>query len=282
MASSGDITVRTDVKYAQTDRPLLWDIYSPSSGGAHPVALVLHGGGLIAGDKSKVAQAAKTLARLGFVAIAPEYRLLGESPWPAQLDDVLTAMQAIQSGSQLLKIDPTKIFAIGFSAGAHLALLASVRAGRSKALGFAGIAAFFPPVVLDRTFAARLSIDEADLNELRPINIARELPPTILYCGDGDILTPGEMAMHLYVEMRRHDRVVDLRLYARLPHEFVSLPGMMDLTLRDAALFFKRNVLEKAAFDLQRQELNAFWDEVLASGRLGRALDEGKESPAAV
>lgn len=109
-----------------------------------------------------------------------------------------------------------------------------------------------------------LGIDDAtQWLALSPISHAAELPPTILFAGDGDALTPACFTLDLYTEMRAAQRVADLHLLADLPHEFVSLPGMMDLSIANAVAFFTRTVIEARAFETAQGDLSDWWATVL-------------------
>ena len=108
------------------------------------------------GDKSMMDPFGPELARHGFLAVAPEYRLLGESPWPAQLEDVKAAIRWTRANADSLGIHPDRIAIIGFSAGAQLALMAGGTPDMPVFKGKGGndtitdrvaaVIAFFPPV----------------------------------------------------------------------------------------------------------------------------------------
>ncbi len=89
----------------------------------HPVVLVFHGGGWIAGRKERHDATVRYLARQGFVAATVGYRLAPRSPWPAQIDDARQALRYMRAEATRYGGDPKRIAAIGFSAGAHLSLL---------------------------------------------------------------------------------------------------------------------------------------------------------------
>jgi hypothetical protein len=79
-------------------------------------------------------------------------------------------------------------------------------------------------------------------------------------------MTPPELSVDLYRAIRKAGGIADLRLYSNLIHEFVSLPGMMQTTIGDAAAFFARTVLDKPEFDSALDELRKWWANVLAAG----------------
>lgn len=267
MTEEAEVVVERDVVYAEGARPLRWDIVRPASlATPAPAVLLYHGGGWRAGDRTKMAAACMEFARLGYVAIAPEYRLLGEAPWPAPLTDARTAIRAARARATALGILPDGIFLTGYSAGAQLALIAaSGIAGPSSAdeayadqpEKAAGVAAFFTPTRMEPKHGAALAA-------MSPIAYADRYPPTILFCGDADSITPPALSVELYHAIRRAGGVADLRLYCGLIHEFVSLPGMMQTTIRDAAAFFARTALQKPEFDEALKKLHQWWQQMAA------------------
>jgi acetyl esterase/lipase len=269
------VVAKRDVVYADGARPLRWNIFYPAAAACKaPAVLLYHGGGWRVGDRATMTAACTLFAELGYVAIAPEYRLLGEAPWPAPLTDARTAIRATRANAESLGISPDQIFLTGYSAGAHLALIAaSGSAGPADAEepyadqseAVAGVAAFFTPARIEAQVGAMLGIsDPAMLAALSPITHAGHYPPTILFCGDADVLTPPELSTVLYRAIREAGGVADLRLYSNLIHEFVSLPGMMQTTIGDAAAFFARTVLDKPAFDAALGELHKWWENITA------------------
>ena len=256
-----DVLVQTDQVYLEGARPLRWDVYRFANGGkaARPGVIVLHGGGWRMGDRGMVAPAATMLAELGFIALAVEYRLLGEAPWPAPLEDVVAALRSAIDQADLLGIDPSHLFVMGYSAGGHLALLAATQHG---APAVAGVASFFAPTKLGPEHAGMLGVATSALAELSPMTFADRMPPAILFAGDGDRMVPASNAIELHSAIRAAGRVADLRLYSDLIHEFVTLPGMMQITLEDAVAFFHRTSLDRDDFSEACARLAAWWDQV--------------------
>ena len=270
MADNLEVVVERDAIYVNDPRPLRWNVFrTDATGGNAPAVLLYHGGGWRVGDRSKMRAACTAFARLGFVAISPEYRLLGEAPWPAPLTDARTAIRAARAKAKSLRISPDHIFLTGYSAGAHLALIASAGvfgpAGanepyRDQSEAVAAVAAFFPPARIEAQLGAQMGIFDSEmLAAISPITYAGRYPPVILFCGDEDTITPPELSAEIYRAIREKGGIADLRLYSNLIHEFVSLPGMMETTIGDAAAFFVRTSLQKPAFDAALHDLRAWW-----------------------
>ena len=62
-------------------------------------------------------------AELGFVAATINYRLSGEAPFPAALEDCKCAVRWLRAHAKNYDLDPKHIGAYGNSAGGHLAML---------------------------------------------------------------------------------------------------------------------------------------------------------------
>jgi acetyl esterase/lipase len=100
------------------------DIAQPAIGdGPFPAVLVIHGGAWHEGGREENHRYLAALARHGYVAASPQYRFCPKDTFPAQLEDVKAAVRFLRSNAKSLKVDPDRIAAMGFSAGAHLALL---------------------------------------------------------------------------------------------------------------------------------------------------------------
>lgn len=99
-------------------------------GKPRPAIVVIHGGGWLEGDKSSFASRRhgvpgniEDFAELGFVAVTINYRLSGEAPFPAALEDCKCAVRWLRAHAGEYNLDPKRIVAYGNSAGGHLALL---------------------------------------------------------------------------------------------------------------------------------------------------------------
>jgi acetyl esterase/lipase len=121
-----DLPYKDDCKACRLDLALP----SESHSGPFPVIIVIHGGGWIEGDKSSFASDRHGVpgnivdfARLGFAAATINYRLAGEAPYPAALDDCRAAVRWLRAHATAYHLDAKRIGAYGNSAGGHLALL---------------------------------------------------------------------------------------------------------------------------------------------------------------
>jgi acetyl esterase/lipase len=145
---AGEITVLRDIRYREgNSRQWALDLAMKKDGAgkARPGIVVIHGGGWLEGDKSSFATREHGVpgnivdfAALGFVAVTINYRLSGEAPFPAALDDCKTAVRWLRAHANDYNLDPAHIGVYGNSAGGHLALLMGMAgkvAQRTKADG---------------------------------------------------------------------------------------------------------------------------------------------------
>ena len=141
------------------DRELKCDVYTPPGAtGSMPGVLLLHGGGWRAGDRAQLGAYGIQLGLAGFVCVSSSYRLVGDTPLPAQIHDTKAAIRWMRANAARLGIDQSKLAILGASAGAHLALLAAGTPGHSTLEGHgahgevdsrvAAVVAIFAPTVL--------------------------------------------------------------------------------------------------------------------------------------
>jgi len=129
-SAADDIALLSNLQYRDGVKACILDLAMPKQSADKPrgAIVVIHGGGWLEGDKSSFTTT-KTpgniidFAKLGFVAVTINYRLSGEAPFPAALDDCRCAVRWLRANAVKYHVDPTRIGAWGNSAGGHLALL---------------------------------------------------------------------------------------------------------------------------------------------------------------
>ena len=116
--------VREEIVYSQVDDvKLMLDAYIPRTDGTHPAVLVVHGGAWRNGDRQQLSGYARALAAKGFCCFAIDYRLAPKHKFPAQIEDCRSAVKWIRKNAGKYRVDPTRLGAIGYSAGGHLVTL---------------------------------------------------------------------------------------------------------------------------------------------------------------
>ncbi|MEL6896668.1 MAG: alpha/beta hydrolase [Planctomycetota bacterium] len=93
---------------------------------SRPLVLLLHGGAWRSGDKWTMSQFAMPLARNGCVVMNANYRLAPKDVFPAQIDDVRSALLFAEENADKWRIDLRRVGIAGYSAGGHLAVMQAV------------------------------------------------------------------------------------------------------------------------------------------------------------
>jgi acetyl esterase/lipase len=105
------------------------DVYSPAGAAPHPVAIWIHGGALIMGNRAGIDHALlDKLLAAGYVVVSIDYRLAPEAKLSAILEDLEDACKWVrEKGPELFAIDAKKLAIMGGSAGGYLTLVAGYR-----------------------------------------------------------------------------------------------------------------------------------------------------------
>ncbi|MFI4975533.1 MAG: alpha/beta hydrolase [Caulobacterales bacterium] len=270
----GDVNITRDRVYgAAGERPLKLDLYRPANDQRSTAILLLHGGGWSQGSKAMLAEHAGQLARDGFLAIVPEYRLTGEAIWPAQIHDVKRAIRWARAHAAELGFDEDRLALQGHSAGAHLALLAAGTADDPRldppegdggvSANVAAVAAVYPPVLFylgevrpSGANAAR-ALPGADASEeaaalASPINhVSADFPPVMLLHGDADKVVPVSASRRFEEALRAAGGRSDMHIFNGLPHGFGNNPEFRPGMMVMISAFFRRTVDEPEAFVVQ-------------------------------
>lgn len=269
--------------YARRDGiDLSIDVFRPA-GKPKAAVVLLHGGGWRVGSPEMMIELAHALVGHGFVALAAQYRLLGQAPWPAPVQDVKSAIRWARRNATMLGFEPHKIALEGFSAGAHLALLAagtdhvrdySAVEDADEDARVAGVIAFFPPIEfrIGATGAPGISeasrlledrVNAAEAERASPLTHANVgFPPTCLMHGTDDHVVSHVTSQRMADRLAAAGVAVDLHLFAGHTHEFSRLPSMLPQVQSLAASFLDRHVAEPDFHVEENLALNPF-----ASGR---------------
>lgn len=107
------------------DQKLTVDLYLPNTSGPNPTVLVVHGGGWKkrSGDMESIC---RDLAKNGYAVFNTTYRLAPKYKFPKPVDDVRDSIQWIKDHAAEYHVDTNRMVGWGYSAGAHLILLAGL------------------------------------------------------------------------------------------------------------------------------------------------------------
>jgi acetyl esterase/lipase len=123
-----DVTLVPDLQFAApAGRPLLADLHLPVGLETPSAAIIwIHGGGWRSGNRHVGPDLSRFFAARGVAMIAVDYRHSGRATFPAQIEDVKTAIRWVRSIAPGYHIDANRIGLWGASSGGHLAALAGL------------------------------------------------------------------------------------------------------------------------------------------------------------
>ena len=244
-------------------RPAL--LVEPADGPSRPgTILYFHGGSFVFGSpETALCLTANLVARTGSRAVSLDYRLAPEHPFPAAVEDALSAYRALLDDGE----DPAAVAFAGDSAGGGLAVTAclaardaglpvpaaivafspgldATRTGESMVTK-AGIDPFFTREALGYTGAMYLAGQDPHHRLLSPAVVGdlAGLAPMLLQAGTNEILL--DDATRLAARARDAGVDVVLDITADVPHVFQAFAGALDEAdeaLDRAALFLTQRV----------------------------------------
>jgi len=243
------------------DRPAL--LVEPTGGRRSGTILYFHGGSYVIGSpQTALSLTANLVARTGFRALSLDYRLAPEHPFPAAIEDTLSAYRALLDSGE----DPAAVAFAGDSAGGGLTVTTCL-AARDAGLplpaaivalspGFdatrsgesidtkAGIDPLFTRESLDHTGAMYLAGQDPRQPMLSPAVLAdlTGFPPMLLQAGTNELLLDDSTRMAARARAAGVDVILDIT--AGVPHVFQSYAGVLDeadQALDRAALFLTQH-----------------------------------------
>lgn len=258
---ASSIRIEKDVVFGRGgDVDLRLDVYYPPSGTSKRTAILqLHGGGFTRGARENIAANCRAFAERGYTAIASQYRLVDQSVWPSQIEDVKAAIRWMRANLDMLGVDDDKIAIAGYSAGATLALIAAGstepelegsggNAGVSSAI--AACLAFYPPDTIRQGHQLMAADAGPDAyRQASPITYARKgAPPTLLLHATGDTTLPFEGSVRLFEAFRAAGVPVEMHLFEGLSHVFDRHPEFAAPAIEVCDLFLDRHVVEPRVY----------------------------------
>lgn len=126
-----DLRYLPDARYTgnpaqRKDYEMLLNVYVPPGGDHHPAILVVHGGAYAAGKKDKPGGGiiyeplCQAMIQHGYAAVTFNYVLRPKGIFPQVFYDTQDAIRFLRMNAKKLRLDPTRIGAIGWSAGGWL------------------------------------------------------------------------------------------------------------------------------------------------------------------
>jgi acetyl esterase len=218
-------------------RDLCADIAVPAGAPPFPVVLYLHGGGWAFGSAKSFRKVGMTFAANGVLAVVLDYRLAPEHPFPAALDDIRSSVEWIARNAGAYGGDGSRIAVGGDSAGANLALAATLRgpeafrAHLSALLLLYGVydlgaalerAHHHPGLELQvRNYIGRAAMSDPLVSPLLA-SLSPSMPPSFLLEGSADRFVGGQAAA-LAAALQRAGAAHELHIVDGMPHAFLQL-----------------------------------------------------------
>jgi acetyl esterase/lipase len=221
----GEFSRRADVAYGTRPRQRL-DVYSPRHAKDLPIIVFWYGGGWENGTKSQYRFVGAALAKAGYVAVLPDYRLYPEAKFPAFVQDGAEALAWVASHAEEIGGDPKRIYVAGHSAGAHLAAMLAYDRSQLERVGLPsdtvrGLIGLSGPYALDPNTDTYRAIFAAPFThaDWQPVQLAGSgAPPALLLHGDSDEVVYVAHARKLAAALEAIGVKVKLRIYAGRGH----------------------------------------------------------------
>lgn len=236
-----DCDVKLDVVYGSAGgEKLCLDLYMPrGTVEPAPLAVWVHGGGWVGGSKSQLGPGADELVRRGFAVASLDYRLGPAHPWPAQIDDVRSALCFLCNNAARFNIDPGRTCLWGGSAGGQLASLMGLTGVKEEkslriraVVDFCGpadlLASDFPEALthmLEAVFPTGEKQREL-MKEASPVqHVKAGAPPFLIIHGEYDNLVPLAQARLFHDRLKEAGAPSELIIVRNAGHGFQAMNG---------------------------------------------------------
>ena len=224
-----------DVMYRDVDGVrLALDGHVPEGKGPFPAAILVHGGGWVAGDKEQyITYIFQPLADAGFAWFSINYRLAPQHKFPADVEDVEAAVRWVKANANKYKVDPNRIALIGESAGGHLVSYVGAqnrpRARVAAVVSMYGIHDFIsasvawkpiPDEILKLFGIHAVNAETAPiLIRASPVTyVTKDMPPFLLMHGSKDEDVPYEQSIEMCDRMKKSGARCELITVEGAPH----------------------------------------------------------------
>lgn len=223
------------------------DIFRPKGAeGKLPVIVNFHGGGLVLCTREVNRPFCAELAKRGFLVFSVDYPVVPEKDVPGILGDVCAGLDAVDSMLESRGGDRERVFLVGDSAGAFLAVYAAAIQADAKIAEAALVRPPKLPVHALGLISGMLHTADSDetgiflrgsfygknwrshplLPYLKPEReaVASLMPPCFLVTSKGDKLRSGTLRFHEGLKKSGiRCQLLDFPRSARMPHDFVIM-----------------------------------------------------------
>ena len=255
------VELEKDLEYGRVgERALKLDLYKPAKVEKPVPGLVfIHGGAWAGGNKSYYRPYAARYAKRGYVAISISYRLSGEAPFPAAVEDAKCAVRWMRANAGKYGVDPDNICVLGGSAGGHLALMLAYTHGCNSLEGDGGhreqsskvqaVVSFYGPTdlavppmrdagVVRKFLGGKKYADAPEIyRRASPMtHLTGDDPPTLILHGTLDKL----------VSIKQSDKLAERLKELKIPYDYDRLEGWPH------AMDIAKPVFDRCAFFIDR------------------------------
>ena len=245
------LQLHTDLAYG-SDRRQRLDVVAPRQGMNRPVVIFWYGGSWIQGRKADYRFVGVALAKQGFVAVLPDYRLYPKATFPMFDEDGARAVAWVQRHAGEYGGDPAHVVLMGHSAGGHTAAFLAFNHdflrkygadpdGIAGLIGLSGTYVFTPDSdTLRAAFPPPYSV-----KDWQPIRfVDSKAPPTLLLHGLSDREVLPQEAIELRDALMKVHVPVTLDLFPHRGHadtvaSFALVTRWRTPALEEAAQFVR-------------------------------------------
>jgi acetyl esterase/lipase len=209
------------------------DVYMPtasrtptSASHGRPIVVFFYGGSWQSGSRDNYLFVGAALASRGFIAVVPDYRTWPETAFPGFVDDAAVAVRWTRDHAAEFGGDPSRIFLMGHSAGAHIVTLLATdgrylaaqqmsKRDLSGVIGLAGPYDFLPlkDATLEEIFPPALRAAS------QPINfVGGDEPPMFLAAGKQDTTVDPGNTDRFAARLHAAGDTVEVKHYPRIGH----------------------------------------------------------------
>jgi acetyl esterase/lipase len=228
--------VETNIHYGPDGDPAqVYDVYHPVAAGktgadcsqqTFPTLIFFHGGSWRDGNRHNYGFVGRAFAERGFYVVVTDYRKLPTARYPDFIKDAARVIADIHKTPRPCA-DPSQLYLMGHSAGAHIAMLAALDnqwladegVNRNIIAGVIGLAGpyDFLPFTTDAAKAALGQWPKPE--ETQPIHYAHgDTPPLLLLHGDIDETVKPRNSAALAKAILSQNGKAQTRIYSGVDH----------------------------------------------------------------
>ena len=203
------------------------DVYTPDGARNLPVVVFFYGGRWSEGDKQDFRFVGQALAARGIVVVIPNYRKYPQVRFPSFVEDGARAVKWTKSNIVPYGGDPSQIFVMGHSSGAHMAAMLALNEKYLKGvggtrgwlrgmIGLAGAYSFLPITAPD---LRDIFGPPEQFEQSQPVFFADgRNPPLLLLHGENDEVVNFSNTRSLAKEVGNAGGQVEVVSYPKLSH----------------------------------------------------------------